>query len=213
VETLYPKVKFGGIIVFYRKYKRTIIVFSGLIFLLFIIGFSYGYITQMWGKRPPNEPVSPTPEVEQMNAEEDTRETVREVSTTNTDSVLVLERFYIHCQHTIADEMAINTSNIGKTGEELRLAYPSWELLEFSPEKVVFTVNIDGFCPNHYIIKEKDGYLVVYRSIKETGELYPVEDTSIPYDRLDAEAQEQVDAGLVVDTQEDVEHLMENWES
>lgn len=201
--------------VFYRKYKRTIILFSGLILLLFIIGFTYGYITRLSDKRPPDETAGPAEKAQgpEQNDAEETVDMMRETSKTDTDSVLVFERFYIQCQHTIVDEMAMNASNVGKTGEDLSLSFPAWELVEFSPEKAVFTADIDGYCPNHYIIKEEGGYLVVYRPIKETGELYPVEDTNIPYDWLDAELQQQVAVGLVVDTLEDVEYLMENWES
>lgn len=202
-------------LLFYQKHKRTIILFSGLILLLFIIGFSYGYITRVFEKRPPEETANPAEEAQNQvqNETGQTVETLREVSKTGTNSVLVFERFYIHCQHTIVDEMPMNTRYVGKTGEDLSLSFPAWELVEFTPERVVFTTNIEGYCPNHYIIKEEGGYLVVYKPIKETGELYPVEDTNIPYDWLDAELQEQVDVGLVVDTLEDVEYLMENWES
>jgi hypothetical protein len=40
-----------------------------------------------------------------------------------------------------------------------------------------------------------------------------VEKTGISYDRLTPDMQDKVDIGLAVDTIEDVEYLMEDWES
>ena len=200
---------------FYYKYRRTIILFSGLILLLILIGFSYGYLTRMSDKRPPDDSGDTAEEAvnpDQEDAEE-TGDMAREVSKTGPGSLLVLRRYYTRCQHTITEEMAMDTRDIGKTGEELSLAFPAWRLVRFTPERVVFAVEVDGYCPDHYIIREEGGYLVVYRPEKETGELTPVEETNIPYDWLTPEMQKQVDAGLVVDTLEDVERLMENWES
>lgn len=210
--TLYPKVIYGGIIVFYQNQRRNIMVFLGLIILLIAIGFSYGYITHLAAIRPPHP--SPNPDKEDLTQEPiDSNQFVQEASKTETDSVLVLERFYIRCQHTVIDEMIIDTSNVGKTGQDLNNVYPTWTLMEFTPERVMFTMDIDGYCPRHYIIMEKDDYLVIYGSEAETGNIYPFEETNIKFEGLSQDMKEQVRYGLVVDSKEDLEHLIENWES
>jgi hypothetical protein len=42
-------------------------------------------------------------------------------------------------------------------------------ITEFSPSRVLLTKELDGSCPDHYLIKEKDGYVAVFQSI-ENGE-------------------------------------------
>ena len=196
---------------FYQNQRRNIMVFLGLIILLIAIGFSYGYITRLVDI--PSPQTSPDPDSEDLTQEPDNNQLVQEVSKTETDSVLSLERFYIKCQHSVIDEMIIDTSNVGKTGEDLNNAFPTWTLVEFTPERVMFNVDIDGYCPRHYIIMEEDGYLVIYHSEAETGNIYPFEETNIKFEGLSQDMKEQVRYGLVVDSKEDLEHLIENWES
>ena len=101
----------------------------------------------------------------------------------------------------------------GKTQEELASAFPNWDLKYFATDKVVFRIEIESFCPDHYIIKEEDGLLVIFRPDKDTGLLLVLEVTNIPIERLSPEIQEQMAGGIVVDSIEEVEQLLENWES
>ncbi len=193
--------------------QRGIYILLGMMILLMTIGFTYGYLT-----RTPREMRPPT----QGEATKQTETTPLLVTGENNPAVvrviepeasLTLERFYTRCQHSLQDEMVIDTRHVGLAKEELKFSYPSWEMVEFSPDQVMLTVDIDGYCPNHFILLEEEGYLVVYRSEKETGALYPVEVTHIRMEWLSQDMQEKVHVGLVVDTLEELEHLIENWES
>ena len=160
--------------VFAHKHKRTLLIFSGLLLVLLILGSSYYYRTGLSDKRPPDSSSGTAGESGDSSAEGGgTGEMVREVSKTEPGSVLVCRRFYIRCRHTVTEETAMAARYVGKTGEDLRLAYPAWDLVAFTPERAVFTVNIDGYCPNHYIIREEGGYLIIYRPEKESGDIFP----------------------------------------
>ncbi len=198
---------------FYHRNRKKILIFSSIMILLFLAGFSYGYFTHIADKQLPDDSANSLESDQGLEELDESMEAALEVSKTEGNWILTLERTYTICKHTITDEMPMGTRYVGKTSEELSLAYPLWQLVEFTPEKVMFTVDIDGYCPEHYVIKEEDGYLVVYRPEKETGALYPVEKTGISYDRLTPDMQDKVDIGLAVDTIEDVEYLMEDWES
>jgi len=194
--------------VFTHKSKRTVFLFSGLIVLLVLIAFSFGYLTRTSGKRPREDSLT-----ENTDTEKGTGDEAREVSKTGPDSVLVFKRYYTRCKHTVKEEKDMDNGDIGKTGKQMKRAFPEWELAKFTPEKVTFRKNIDGYCPNHYVIKAKEGYLVIYRPKKDTGKLEAVEESNIPYQWLSPEMKEQVDKGLAVDSREEVERLMENLES
>lgn len=126
-------------------------------------------------------------------------------------SVLLFERYYLKCGDLLTEETQMAYTHAGKTREDMLLAYPTWKLTEFSKDSVVFRKEIDGYCPMHYIIKNNNGYLAVYRSFKETGDLYIENELNIRFDWLNSEIQDEIRKGIVVDTAEEVEKLIENW--
>ncbi|HHU77441.1 MAG TPA: hypothetical protein GXZ29_00950, partial [Clostridiales bacterium] len=63
------------------------------------------------------------------------------------------------------------------------------------------------------MIKEENGFLVIFRPDKDTGIMLIVEATNIRLERLDSRLQEQLAQGIVVDGIEGVELFMENLES
>ncbi|WZL78382.1 hypothetical protein QBE55_12840 [Eubacteriales bacterium mix99] len=195
---------------FTYKSKRTVFLFSGLIVLLMLIAFSFGYLARMSGKQPQEGSLTENADTEKGK---ETGDEVREVSKTGPDSVLVFKRSYTRCRHTLEEETEMDSGNVGKTGKQLKRAFPEWQLAKFTPEEVTFRKSIDGYCPNHYVIKAKEGYLVIYRPEKDTGKLEAVEESNISYRWLSPEMKEQVDKGLAVDSREAVERLMENLES
>lgn len=198
---------------FYHKYWKRIFVLTSIIIFLFLAGFSYGHFIRVTDKQMSDDSANSLESDQGLEEMDESMETALKVSKTEGNWILTLERFYTGCQHIITEEVSMGARYVGKTNEDLSLAYPLWQLVDFTPKKVLFTVDIEGYCPDHFIIKEKDGCLVIYRSEKETGTLYPVEKTDISYDRLIPEIQGKIDIGLVVDTLEEVESLMEDWES
>ncbi len=184
--------------------KRRLMFLVGLLVLLIIIGVAYGFLSRV-----PAE-AEETPGGDNSNGEKGTAYLSYRLEN---QSVLIFERHYAKCNDVLSDESAMTHFHLGKTRADMELAYPRWRLTDFTPEKVVFRKEIDGYCPMHYIIKEKEGYLAVYRSHKETGELYIEDELNVRFDWLERDVQEQIRNGLVVDTAEEVEQLVENWMS
>lgn len=181
--------------------KRRIIYIAGL--ALFIISLVIIYVIM-------NRPAA---EAEQNTGRQDNRDgnVAHLAYRTEPQSKLYFERFYTKCGDLLTEETHMAYTHAGKTREDMLLAYPTWKLTEFAKDKVVFRKDIDGYCPMHYIIKNNNGYLAVYRSLKETGELYIENELDIRFDWLDSRTQQEIRKGLVVDTAEEVEKLVENW--
>ncbi|NLA84561.1 MAG: hypothetical protein GX854_08610 [Clostridiales bacterium] len=128
-----------------------------------------------------------------------------------TDKTLIkLERHYTACSHLLTEEHPIENRYAGRTEGELAAIFPNWQLRSFTSEKVVFRILIDGYCPDHFIIKEEGGYLVIFRPDKDTGIPLAVEATTVPLDRLSYDMQEKAAEGIVADSIEEVEQIMEN---
>ena len=61
--------------------------------------------------------------------------------------------------------------------DRMESAYPSWQMDEFSPLRVVFSRSEKGRSSQHYILGEKDGYVAVY--YKDSGVLKEVTSTPV----------------------------------
>ncbi len=204
---------------FFRVLRKRIIWVIGMILLLTIAVFSYGYIKKIpniYDRIHPN--VSLAEETSDPHIGRNTDKEIAhmlsvETNITILESTMKLERFYLSCGHTLDEEHPIESCYIGKTEEELHTLFPKWQVKRFVPEQVVLRMEISGYCPDHYIIREEDGYLIIFRADKDTGIPLVVEALEISLDQLSTELQKQIREGIVVDNMEAVEQLLENWES
>jgi len=195
------------------------IMVPGLIVILAVMVLSYGYIKRLpaiydkiYKDNPIAEETNETREDNNKVVDEALPHSI-EVLKTITKATMKIERHYSSCNHILAEEYPMESRYVGKTKEELASMFPDWHLKIFSPEQVVFRVDINSYCPDHYIIKSEDEYLVIFRSDKDTGIPLAVEAMEYDFDRLTTEIQEKVSEGIVVDSIEEVEQLLENWGS
>jgi len=61
------------------------------------------------------------------------------------------------------------------------------------------------------MIKENDGYIAIYKA--ETTGLRLIKQTTFNIDKLEPWLQTRIKQGIAVDTPEEVEHLLESWDS
>lgn len=134
-----------------------------------------------------------------------------EVTTENT--LLVFERYYTACRDKRVEERRADGYEAGLSQQDIWLKFPGWDIYEFTAEKVVFTKDIEGYCPGHFILKDKDGMVVIYMPSEDGYEYKSIEETRIPTEMLPPDIQDEIRRGLVMDSIEDVEHFMENLES
>ena len=79
--------------------------------------------------------------------------------------------------------------------DRMESAYPSWQMDEFSPLRVVFNRSERGRSSQHYVLGEKDGYVAVY--YKDSGVLKEV--TSTPVASLNDDERKSVISGKEID--------------
>jgi hypothetical protein len=203
--------------VFFRRYRKWLIWVPGMILLLAIAVFSYGYIKkipQIYGIIYPNTLLGEETDDPYTGSNTDkTDKLVVETNKTLLEATMKLERYYIKCGHTLDEEHPLESRYIGKTEDELGALFPKWQIKRFTPEQVVLRMELDAYCPDHYLIKEEDGYLVIFRSDKDTGIPLIVEAMEISLEQLSQETIEEMKEGIVVDSIEGVEQVLENWGS
>lgn len=81
--------------------------------------------------------------------------------------VLVLKVYYNKCEHLIENKKNIEEVEVNMTEQELKERFEGWEVQRFTPTEIVLYKEIDEFCDEHYLLKEKDGYIAVYKLDEE----------------------------------------------
>lgn len=97
---------------------------------------------------------------------------------TTPNTKLVIKKYYEKCGHTTTDYVEIPSDLINKNAKEIEEEYNEWQVKSFSSNEVTLFKYENGFCNEHYVLREKDGIIVVY-TIDENGNEKMKEKTSI----------------------------------
>lgn len=132
------------------------------------------------------------------------------------ETVIINKVFYTQCQDTIETEETVKAELIGLNEkgfkDYINQNKPGFEIEDFSKEKIVLKYRQNKVCPNHYLISINNGYIAVYK-YDENGEKTLVNQTEIPVKMLPTVDQEKLQNGILVETLEDVEQLLEDFSS
>jgi len=192
-------------------------VFVGVVALMIlgmVVGYSYTLLTEMFEEE--ERIADERAQVNKAGALSDSFEplaTVKQPQTTSQETTFIFERMYKLCGHNSITYRSAMAEEVGLSREQIESVHSSWAIKEFSPSIVWLYGEVDGYCPNHYIIKEKDGCIAIYRPLENGQGVYLVYQTNIDTAFLSADVQERMKEGWVVDSLEQVEQLMESWDS
>ncbi|SHH14381.1 hypothetical protein [Tepidibacter thalassicus] len=132
------------------------------------------------------------------------------------DSKLKFTTKYIKCEDISVKEENIPDTLVGfnkkKLEEYVKFKYPEWRLISFSEKGVELFREIDSYCDKHYEMKEENGYIAIYK-YDENGNKNLVEKTEFSIKSLPSIDQEQIKAGLVLDSLEELNQRLEDFGS
>lgn len=124
---------------------------------------------------------------------------------------LVLKKHYKKCEHTIKQYAEIPQEFVNLTQEELQKEYQNWEIEEFTSNKVTLIKEEEGECGEHYVLKPKNGVIVVYKKNSDGNETM-IEETGIAIDYLTKEDKEKIEKGINVYGKEELNSTLEDYE-
>jgi len=200
-----------------RNRGKSVVLILFLMILGVGIGYSYAYLTDRL-----REDNSENDKLQMNNAEllSNSMENIalknqmnNRAELTTAETLFIFRRHYRLCKHNIVHERYATMEEIGLSEEEVQLLHPEWSVQAFSPARVLLIRELDGYCPDHYLIKEKDGYIAVYQSIENGEGVLLLCQTQMNVAFLEAGIRNRVKEGIVVDSLEEVEHLIESWDS
>lgn len=192
-------------------------VFVGMVALMMlgmVMGYSYTILTEMFHdeERIGNEEA----QVNKADSLADSLEPLAAVEpsqTTSQETTFIFERMYKLCGHNSITYRSATAQEAGLSQKLVEDMHSSWDIKEFSPSIVWLYKEVDAYCPNHYIIGENDGRIAVYRPIEDGAGTYLIYQTDIDMAYLSDDTQERIREGWVVDSLEQLELLMESWDS
>lgn len=124
---------------------------------------------------------------------------------------ITMKKTYNKCGHTTSEYIAIPKELVNKTKEDLEEKYVGWTIDKFSDTQIVISKKEEGECGEHYIVKDKEGKVVIYKLLEDgTENEYEVTDISTEYitdtDKINMKN------GIKVNGKQELNQLIEDFE-
>nr|WP_246566708.1 BofC C-terminal domain-containing protein [Tissierella simiarum] len=89
--------------------------------------------------------------------------------------------------------------------------YPNIKIISYTNKQIVLREDRNHLCPNHYIIGEKEGNIAIFK-VDERGQrildkVFP----DYPISLLKEIDQEKLKEGIMVDSEEELSDILENF--
>lgn len=153
-------------------------------------------------------------EKENYTGEEDI-EIVREENRVSPNTFVEERIHYKDCGHLVskielAEEEVVNLSR-DEYKEFLNATYPNLRLISFSSVKIVVYGERDYLCQEHYIVGETNGYVSIFNVDENGNRVLFKSFTDYPVSVLLDVDQEKLKEGIVVDSEEELSEILENF--
>lgn len=127
------------------------------------------------------------------------------------NTVLVFEVDFQLCGHSkMKKSIQSSADEINLNEEQFQQKYKDWKITSFEPEKVVLKKILNTYCPDHFIIGVKGEKIVVYK-YNIDGQKILIDETDVQITTLTPEDQEIIRSGIVVDTEDELQSILEGF--
>lgn len=130
---------------------------------------------------------------------------------TSPNCILTLKVYYNKCGHLIEKKEKIKQAEVNMTENELKDKFKEWEIQKFTPNEIVLYKEVDEFCNEHYLVKEKDGYITIF-SLDENNNENFLEMTEFSIDYLTKEDLDKIKRGIIVYSKKELNKTLEDFE-
>lgn len=187
--------------------KITIIIITIGIILGFLIGI-YLYNTNQESK---NLIISEKEETKIETKKED-KEVSNQEKLITPNTKIIIKTYYKDCNHIIEESATPADEWINLNEEELSKQANNFTIQKFSPEEVVLYKEENGFCNEHYLLIEKNGYIEVY-FLDEKGEMkFMTNIVDIATELLPEKDREELKTGIKVYGKKELNKKIEDFE-
>lgn len=139
-------------------------------------------------------------------------ETVIEETKLSPYAKMIIEKKFTKCGHTTIETVDVPLELINMTEREIMEKYENWEVRSFNSKEVSLFREIVANCNDHYVLKEKDGFVAIYSKITEDKmnlkEITDIDITSLPSGDV-----ENLEEGIYVYGQDALSGIIEDFNS
>lgn len=82
---------------------------------------------------------------------------------------ILQKTYYTGCDHLIKKIVDIPETLVNKTKKDVQEYYNGWTIDSFEPNSITIYKEENGFCDQHYLVKEYNGVLAIY-TLDENGD-------------------------------------------
>lgn len=125
--------------------------------------------------------------------------------------LITLKKFYKSCRHSLNEYTTVSQELVNKTQSELQEVYKDWKIEKYSSTEIVLYREYEGECGEHYILRENDGKIAIYKRDENNKEIL-FEQTEIATDYLTEVDKIEIKNGIRVNGKESLNQLIEDFE-
>lgn len=179
-----------------------------LVLFLFIIGVALGISVYNKNK------------TDQINTVQDKKLAEENTATIYTVSIkekvspnakILQKRYFTGCDHLIKEVIDVPEQLINKDKDDVKNYYKNWSIDSFSPGEITIYKEENGYCDQHYLIKEHGDVLGIY-TIDENGKITLKNDTEIQTRYLTEVDLEKVRTGIEAIGNTELNSVLEDFE-
>lgn len=151
-----------------------------------------------------------TDEYEEMEYENTIKANTQEEKTSPNCSITT-KTYYKKCGHTKSEYDNLPQEFVNLTEEEIQEKYHNYKIESFASNEIILYQEKEGECGEHYMVKDKDGTVVIYR-ILEDGTEEELEITGITTEYLPETDKINMEKGIQVNGRQELNQLIEDFE-
>ena len=127
------------------------------------------------------------------------------------NSIVEKNTLYKICNHEIRQTEAIPVELVNKEEKDIQQYYKDWEIKKYSPTEVVLYREKDEYCDKHYVLRENNGVIAIYK-IDDNNKETLRENTQIQTKYLPEIDLIKLKSGIYAIGEEELNSILEDFE-
>lgn len=179
--------------------KKGIVLLAVFIFLS-CAAAGYAYITRI------QEPITEERNIQNIEP------VSREEAVIGKSAEIVYQYYYTEDQITVEQAEPVQQYLCGLNLEQLRSIYAGWQVIFFSPEKVILRSTVEGRSDESFLLGEQNGMLAVFRENAD-GKISLYECTDVPLSVLPETEYRQICEGVRILGEDNLARVLADYTS
>ncbi|MBC8590406.1 hypothetical protein [Wansuia hejianensis] len=193
------------------KKNKFIIIFTFSI-VLFLVSFSLGYELMGHKWKPRNSDL--VRNKDKISNEKEI-EIIKEENKISPNTFIEVRTHFKKCDHLITELEVANEEIVNMTRDEyqqyLKTNHPNLRLISFSNTKIIVWGERNHLCKEHYIIGEENGYIAIFKIDDRGQKVLENVFKEYPISLLIDIDQTKIKSGIVVDSEEELSDILQNF--